>query len=62
MAKKTEDRNEADSQKALREYHEGTFQKKDPITGEDRDLEQQAPVARVDRGEYLDEDGKVQKP
>lgn len=55
MAKKNEaERTETESQKQIREYHEGDFQKKDPITGEDRDLDQQAPVARVDRGETVE--------
>jgi hypothetical protein len=61
MAKKDSiERDETESQKQMREYHEGEFQKKDPITGESRDLDGEAPVARVDRGEYLDEEGKVQ--
>lgn len=51
---------QTDSQKAMREYHEGKFQTHDPITGEKRDDEPR-PAARVDRGEYLDADGNVQK-
>jgi hypothetical protein len=45
-----------DSQKALREYHEGEFQTKDPITSEDRDPDEKAPVYRTDRGESIPAD------
>jgi hypothetical protein len=45
---------QTDSQQALREYHETTFQTTDPVTGEARDLDAPLRVARVDRGETVD--------
>ena len=45
---------QTDSQKALREYHETTFQKQDPITGEERDADERIQPARIDRGELPD--------
>lgn len=49
--------NETESQRKMREYHETTFQTKDPITGKRRDLDETVQPARIDRGETLD-DGK----
>lgn len=44
-----------ESQQAMREYHEGAFQTNDPITGEERDLDQPLQVARLDRGETVED-------
>lgn len=43
------------SQLAMRDYHAGAFQKSDPITGEPRDLDEGFRVARVDRGETVED-------
>lgn len=45
---------QTDSQREIREYHEGEFQTHDPITGEKRDLDEPVPVARLDRGETIE--------
>lgn len=45
---------QTDSQREIRKYHEGEFQTHDPITGEKRDLDEPAPVARLDRGESIE--------
>ena len=42
------------AQQELRAYHEGAFQTQDPITGEDRDLDETIRVARLDRGETVE--------
>jgi hypothetical protein len=47
--------NETESQKTLREYHEGDFQKIDPVTGLKRDLDQEPSRVRLDRGETLED-------
>ena len=43
------------SQQQMREYHEGDFQTRDPITGKERDLDAPKPIARVDRGETIED-------
>ncbi len=43
-----------DSQQEMKAYHEGEFQTQDPITGEDRDLDEPLRVARLDRGETIE--------
>lgn len=43
------------AQQELKEYHETTFQTQDPITGEDRDLDEHFPIARLDRGETIED-------
>lgn len=46
---------QTDSQKAMREYHEGAFQTEDPITHEPRDADERLQPARVDRGETVED-------
>lgn len=43
------------SQQQIKDYHEGEFQTHDPITGEKRELDQPLKVARVDRGETIED-------
>lgn len=58
--KKAAGRTEAQQQ--MREYHETTFQTQDPVSGEERDLDAPHRVARLDRGETVedlqDDDGE----
>jgi hypothetical protein len=46
---------QTDAQKEMREYHEGEFQTHDPITGEERDMDAPLHVARLDRGETIED-------
>lgn len=49
-----------ESQQEMLEYHKGEFQTNDPITGEERDLDEPFHVARADRGETVEDVVKPQ--
>lgn len=42
-------------QQEMIEYHKGAFQTHDPITGEERDLDEPIRVAHADRGETVED-------
>lgn len=46
---------QTEAQQEMLEYHKGDFQKFDPITGEERDLDEPLRVARADRGETVED-------
>jgi soluble cytochrome b562 len=52
---------QTEAQQEMREYHEGDFQKFDPITGEKRDLDEAFQPARIDRGETVEDVVKGRK-